>query len=544
MATLNKVLMKFRLIFQTFILSCFLLACASPTQPTEIISTQTPEVVSTVQPLSGTWMGTAQSPDGKVNSLIINFDESTLQIEPYTKTWEFTTSQVDSASQFSVEGEERDPFQNIKFAGSFTNDVMLGSYGQPSSDSFVISATINWDDSSSQSLFVPVQCVETQTYSNFEGLYKFESGRYLSIIVSPQFSAGGLEFFSKTLMMTDFENGDLRSLYPISESTFLIGSLRVVGAPFTGRIEFVKDEAGNVTGLNWWQTPNDLLSSPVPSFFASRVSFTQEKITFTSADGTKLSGLLSLPNSSSSSPAIMMLHGSEPGAKDNFGNKVMAHFMLSQGVAILNYDKRGVGESEGRYQEAASQANLQRHADDANAGVQYLLTRPEIDAKKIGLIGFSQAGWIIPLAASQSSDISFFVNLSGPVASFGQEDKFSAYTDDSYTEREYDDAIITQQLREMRPSGFDPLPIIAELNQKGLWLWGSVDKSVPTTFSAENLQVIIDSGKDNFSYQIFPNGDHNLNLSPHGYFSEIPYSPGVLFYSFLSQWLETYIISS
>lgn len=543
MATLNRVLMKFRLINLTFILFCFLIACTSPTP---LATTTAPEIISaspTLQTLTGIWMGSAETLDGKMVSFVLNLDDSSLMIEPYSKTWDIQISHTDSKIQFSLAGETLDPFEKIEFISTMTNDIMLDSYGQLNQNDFVLSANINWDGIKSQSFFVPIQSLEKESYISYEGLYQFESGRVLSIIVSPEFSASGLTFFSKTLMMTDFESGDLRSLYPINDSTFLVGSLRVVGAPFDGRIEFKKDEQGNVTGLTWWQTPNDLLSSPVAGFFASRVSYTQEKITFTSGDGTRLSGLLSLPNSITPHPAIMMLHGSEPGTKDNFGNKVMAHFMLSQGIAILNYDKRGVGESEGNYQEAASPANLQRHADDAIAGVEYLLTRPEIDAEKIGLIGFSQAGWIIPLAASQSSDISFFVNLSGPVASFGQEDKFSAYTDDSYTAREYDDVIITQQLREMNPSGFNPLPIIAALNQKGLWLWGSVDKSVPTTFSAENLQTIIDSGKDNFSYQIFPNGDHNLNLSPNGYFSEIPYSPQVLLYSFLKQWLEQNIIS-
>jgi len=235
----------------------------------------------------------------------------------------------------------------------------------------------------------------------------------------------------------------------------------------------------------------------------------------------------------------MMLHGSEQGTRDNFGNKVMAHYMLSRGFAILNYDKRGVGESEGVYQEAASASNLQKIAEDAIAGVEYLASRPEIDAKRIGLIGFSQAGWVIPLAASQSEAISHVVILSGPVASTSQEDAFSTYTNDGDSARNYDDAKITQRLRGLNPGGFDPLPVINELTQSGFWLWGSVDKSVPVTFSAENLQVLIDSGKNNFSYEIFPNGDHNLNESLHGLFNEIPYSPRVLFYPALAQWLET-----
>jgi dipeptidyl aminopeptidase/acylaminoacyl peptidase len=216
----------------------------------------------------------------------------------------------------------------------------------------------------------------------------------------------------------------------------------------------------------------------------------------------------------------------------------MAHFMLSRGFAILNYDKRGVGDSEGVYRESPSAGNLTTLSDDAIAGAQYLASRPEIDAHFIGLIGFSQAGWVIPIAASRSKTITHVVIISGPVSSTFHENKFSDYTNDGDSDVEYDDARITQQLRELRPNGFDPVPVITELTQHGLWLWGNVDKSVPVTFSAENLQAVIDSGKSNFSYQVFPNGDHNLNESPRGLFSEIPYSPRVLFYKALAEWLE------
>lgn len=215
----------------------------------------------------------------------------------------------------------------------------------------------------------------------------------------------------------------------------------------------------------------------------------------------------------------------------------MAHFMISRGFAILNYDKRGVGDSEGVYQEAASDSNLKKLAEDAIAGAEYLASRPEIDSQRIGLIGGSQAGWVIPLAASQSEVVTHFVILSGPVTSVSQEDVFSSYTNDGDTATQYDDAKITQQLRGMSPGGFDPIPIITELKQPGLWLWGSVDKSQPVTYGAENLQAIIDSGKNNFSYQIFPNGDHNLNESPHGLFDEIPYSPRIVYCKALAEWL-------
>jgi uncharacterized protein len=475
-------------------------------------------------PLSGNWIGGVTKPDGSIASLSINFDDAKLNIEPMTQTWSISVAQSGETINFSAQGESSDAFAQIEFTG-----VLSGEY---------LSGELTWDGQKSQVTFTPIVSVDASVLEKYEGVYRFESGRVLSIIVSPEYSFGGLQFFSQSLMMTDFESGALRGLYPVNDSTFLIGALRVVGAPFNGRIQFMKDEQGNVQGLMWWETPNDLFSSPVPGFYAARVPYRYEDITFTSKDGIKLTGRISIPESNSPVPAFMMLHGSEQGTRDNFGNKVMAHYMISRGFAVLNYDKRGVGDSEGVYQEAATTSNLQKHAEDAIAGVEYLASRKEIDAKRIGLIGFSQSGWVIPLAASQSEQITFFVILSGPVSSTAHEDVFSSYTNDGDSITDFDDAKITQQLRDMSPGGFDPVPVIAELKQPGLWLWGSVDKSVPVTYSAENLQVLIDAGKSNFSYTIFPNGDHNLNTSPHGLFAEIPYSPGVLFYSALAEWLE------
>src|SRR5215510_1511415 len=527
-------------IFSILILLCVLSACASPTA-TQPAPTSVPSTPTALPPLAGTWLGSAMKPDGTTASIQLTLKEadSTISIEPLIKTTKLTVDQNNATFKFSAVGDSRDTFKQIEFTGAITNGSLQNSEGQPD-DALILRGTITWDGTSSSAIFISIVKVDASTLAEYEGVYRFDSGRALSILVSPQFTASSMRFFSDSLMMTDFDSGALRSLYPISDNTFVVGVLRDVGAPFAGRIEFVRDEAGKVNGLRWWDTPHDLLSSPVPSDLATRIDYTiEDHIEFISQDGTKLAGRLSIPKTEAPVPAFMMLHGSEPGTKDNFGAKLMAHFMISRGIAILNYDKRGVGESQGKYQEGANPANLQRHADDAKAGVQYLLTRPEIDAKRIGLIGFSQAGWVIPLAASQSNAITHFVILSGPIESVRQEDAFSSYTNDGDSATpHYDDAKITQQLREMQPGGFDPIPIIAELKQPGVWLWGSVDKSVPVTFSAENLQTMIDAGKTNFSYQIFPNGDHGLGTSLHGLFTEIPYSPGVLYYSTLTEWLE------
>src|SRR5262249_8281880 len=152
-----------------------------------------------------------------------------------------------------------------------------------------------------------------------------------------------------------------------------------------------------------------------------------EVVHFTSEDGTNLTGLLNLPATAGPYPAIMMLHGSEPGTKDDFGDQQMSAFMASRGIAILTYDKRGVGDSGGHYSESADETNLRLTAQDAIAGLKYLRSRSEISGNKIGLTGFSQAGWVIPLAASQSNTISYFIILSGPVTSVGHENLYSSY---------------------------------------------------------------------------------------------------------------------
>lgn len=510
---------------QTILLICLLTACTSPAPtPTSIIPTQTG--TSQTTRLIGQWMGAAAKPDGSIASVVLHIgeSESSLNIEPMTKTWNLKVEQDGSTIQFSAMGTANDPFEQIEMNGTYSDAKFTGEW--------------DWDGEKSAITFTPIASVDVGKLDKFEGLYRFESGRSLSVIVSPEYNSGELKFFSQTLMLTDLESGALRSLYPLDEYAYAVGSLRVVGAPFAGRIQFITDDQGDVTGLMWWDDLNDLTSAGASGQFATRVTYTSEEITYPSADGTRLAGRLSMPEKQGTLfPAFVMLHGSERGTRDNFGNKTMMHFMLSRGIAILNFDKRGVGDSEGSYQESASSSNLQKLAEDANAGVEYLLSRPEFDPGKIGLIGFSQAGWVIPLAASKSEHISYIVLLSGPVASTAHEGRFSDYTNDGDSVTNYDDASITQQMRDLKPGGFDPVPVISELNQQGLWLWGSVDKSIPVTFSAENLQSMIDSGKGNFMYAIFPKGDHILNESQNGILAEIPYSPGVLYFSALSDWL-------
>lgn len=220
-----------------------------------------------------------------------------------------------------------------------------------------------------------------------------------------------------------------------------------------------------------------------------------------------LAASLDMPRGEGPHPAMVMVHGSGEVRRDNFAGS--AQHYASLGIAVLRYDKRGVGQSSGRYRDvnASNSASVfDVLADDAVAAVQYLKTHPQIDPTRIGLIGPSQAGWIIPLAASRSSDIAFMVNVSGAVSTVGVSDHYDALAEGTLTEEQ-----IAQALRDFNGThGFDPVPYLEALHIPGLWVYGGQDKSNPTANDIAILERIKQEHGNPYTICLFPNGDHEL----------------------------------
>lgn len=142
----------------------------------------------------------------------------------------------------------------------------------------------------------------------------------------------------------------------------------------------------------------------------------EEEVTFmNTAENFSLAGTLTLPEGDGPFPAVVLISGS--GQQDRnetiFLHKpfmVLADHLTRNGIAVLRYDDRGVGKSKGKTNNATSLS----FADDAEAAVNFLLQRPEINKKKIGLAGHSEGGLIAPIVASRNSNIAFIVSLAGP----------------------------------------------------------------------------------------------------------------------------------
>ena len=133
-----------------------------------------------------------------------------------------------------------------------------------------------------------------------------------------------------------------------------------------------------------------------------------------SAANVRLSGTLTMPQGSGPFPAVVLIAGSGPQTRDEnvFGHAiflVLADHLTRHGIAVLRYDKRGLGQSTGDYAAATSGD----FAADADAGFHYLKTRPEIDAKRIGLIGHSEGGVIAPMVAESDPAVAFLVLMAG-----------------------------------------------------------------------------------------------------------------------------------
>ena len=132
----------------------------------------------------------------------------------------------------------------------------------------------------------------------------------------------------------------------------------------------------------------------------------------TSDDGVTLAGTLFLPDASLPPyPAVIFTHGAEPGTRAHAGYGRWAALFQERGVAALVFDKRGCGDSEGTYVEAP---DLMLPADDVIAWVNTLKQQDCIRADRIGVLGWSQGGWVGPLAASRTPDLAFVVSISGP----------------------------------------------------------------------------------------------------------------------------------
>ncbi len=227
------------------------------------------------------------------------------------------------------------------------------------------------------------------------------------------------------------------------------------------------------------------------------------------ADGARLAGTLFLPEGGGAYPAIVFHPGSNAWQREPW-NPIYAELVRS-GLALLTYDKRGVGESEGECC-GSDRRYLDLLAGDLTGAVRLLSRHAEIRADRVGLYGVSQGGWVVPLAEVAAPDeVAFTMIASGPAVSVGEEILYSRLTGDATchpTGRSPEE--IAEEMDRAEPSGFDPRPVLPRLTAPGLWQFCENDTSIPVERSIRILEAVADTFGLPFEIQRFPNCNHQF----------------------------------
>jgi len=215
---------------------------------------------------------------------------------------------------------------------------------------------------------------------------------------------------------------------PVSSAQITGKAVKLESAVAHGKFEGKISEDGNSMDGTWKQGPGSFplllkrvtdsstLKPPArPQEPRKPYPYREEDVGYENkAAGNTLAGTLTIPTGKGPFPAVVLIPGSGPHDRDEtiMGHKpflVLADYLTRKGIAVLRYDDRGVGKSTGNLAGATS-ADL---AGDAEAAFAYLKGRPEVDARRIGLIGHSEGGIIAPMIAARNHDVNFVVTLAG-----------------------------------------------------------------------------------------------------------------------------------
>jgi pimeloyl-ACP methyl ester carboxylesterase len=221
-----------------------------------------------------------------------------------------------------------------------------------------------------------------------------------------------------------------------------------------------------------------------------------------------ITGTLDLPTTPGPFPVMIFIAGS--GRETREADKPAQSITLPQGIALFRYDKRGLGQSTGAYQNVNLQNSAQlipERASDVLAILNFLATHQDINPKRIFLWGTSQGAWVAPLVANQSDKVAFIICVNGGGSSVGIEGYYDDLADNA--------SLTIEQLTAMLANytgahGYDPTAALQALNVPALWVYGGMDRSNPTFYDIAQLEKIKQERNKDITILLFPNTNHDL----------------------------------
>lgn len=234
--------------------------------------------------------------------------------------------------------------------------------------------------------------------ARFNGAYRLDDGRLA--FVTPR---------EGDVLRYRMMDGESRALWPTDDRTYESGPGWAEREPVEVELEFEVDASGDPVAFRWTHAQHGLQT-------AEKIVLPERIVRFQSGELT-LQGKLVSPRGAGPFPVAVVVHGS--GNESAVDTYFHPYLFASHGIATFVYDKRGTGRSEGDYLQ-----NFHVLADDVLAAVEWLRGQPEIDPRHIHLVGYSQGGWIAPLAASRTEGIRSLLIGYGPMVPVTDEDRW------------------------------------------------------------------------------------------------------------------------
>ncbi|GIH90603.1 alpha/beta hydrolase family protein [Planobispora siamensis] len=222
-------------------------------------------------------------------------------------------------------------------------------------------------------------------------------------------------------------------------------------------------------------------------------------------------------------PGIVLVHGSGAGVpRAKLREEAVA--FARQGLSVLIYDKRSEGYS--LFRRSYSQL-----ADDALGAVAALRSQPGVDPAGVGVWGFSEGGWVAPIAASRSAEVAFVVlvgangmpplrqqtwavaaglrkaGVSGPLVERAEPAMYRLIADGGMFPEPY----------------HDPGPVLAAVRQPVLGIWGVHDLLTPPQENPPLVaRALEEGGNRRYAFHFFPDADHAAHRTPDGGVTRLP----------------------
>lgn len=225
----------------------------------------------------------------------------------------------------------------------------------------------------------------------------------------------------------------------------------------------------------------------------------------------QLSGMLLVPEGEGPFPTVIIIHGSGTSRRNSVWYLSVAQYLQQQGIAVLLPDKRGSEKSEGEWL-GASFGEL---ATDTISAVEFVKHQQMFEYSTIGLLGMSQGGWIAPVVAAKTDDVSFVVSMAGSAVTTEEQLLHEEiYNIAPYTYTSIAKLIAPISSRALMKkeffiptAGFDPIPYWKDVDVPVFFALGGDDENVPVEASIRRLK---ENDLNHFAIKVYPDGGHAI----------------------------------